>query len=103
MSPSSKPPSAGNSDEPIRTPGLKGGIATPASHVYFSQRLRLHYIDWGNPQATTMVLVHGIHDHCRTWDDLVAQFADRFHIIAPDLRGHGDSAWVQGSAYHYLD
>lgn len=96
------PPSA-NSNNPTLPSGFKGPVATPASHVYFSQRLRLHYIDWGNPQAPTMVLVHGIHDHCRTWDDLVAQFADRYHVIAPDLRGHGDSAWVQGSAYHYLD
>jgi len=23
----------------------------PSSHIYFSQRLRLHYVDWGNPDA----------------------------------------------------
>ena len=75
----------------------------PASHVLFSQRLRLHYIDWGNEAAPAMVLVHGIHDHCRTWDDMIAAFATDYHIVAPDLRGHGDSEWVRGSSYDYLD
>jgi pimeloyl-ACP methyl ester carboxylesterase len=75
----------------------------PMSHTYFSQRLRLHYVDWGNEDAPTMVLVHGIHDHCRTFDDLASEFAASFHVIAPDLRGHGDSEWVNGSNYHYID
>ncbi len=77
--------------------------AVPASHIYFSQRLRLHYIEWGDKDAPAMVLVHGIHDHCRTWDHLASQFVERYHIVAPDLRGHGDSDWVRGSGYHYLD
>ncbi|MEM7079033.1 MAG: alpha/beta hydrolase [Pseudomonadota bacterium] len=76
---------------------------TPASHIFFSERLRLHYIDWGNSDAPTMVLVHGIQDHGRTWDDLVAYFASDYHVVVPDLRGHGDSEWVRGSSYHYLD
>ncbi|MEM9623158.1 MAG: alpha/beta hydrolase, partial [Pseudomonadota bacterium] len=40
-------------------------LASPASHIFFSQRLRLHYIDWGNNAAPPMVLVHGMQDHCR--------------------------------------
>ncbi len=78
-------------------------LSAPASHIFFSQRLRLHYIDWGNRNAPPMVLVHGMQDHCRTWDDLAVHLKDRFHLVAPDLRGHGDSDWVRGSAYHYLD
>lgn len=75
----------------------------PASHIYFSQRLRLHYAEWGNPDGPPLLMVHGIHDHCRTWDDLVPELADRFRLVAPDLRGHGDSEWVRGAAYHYTD
>ena len=74
-----------------------------ASHVFFSQRLRLHYVDWGNAGAPAMVLVHGIHDHCRTWDSWAEAFGEQYHVVAPDLRGHGDSEWVRGSSYHYLD
>jgi pimeloyl-ACP methyl ester carboxylesterase len=78
-------------------------VPTPTSHTYFSQRLRLHYVDWGNADAPTMLLVHGIHDHCRTFDDLALEFAADYHVVAPDLRGHGDSEWVNGSSYHYID
>ncbi len=71
----------------------------PASHVYFSQRLRLHYVDWGNEGAPPMLLVHGGRDHCRNWDWVAEAFRDEFHIIAPDLRGHGDSQWSMGGSY----
>jgi len=40
----------------------------PTSRIYFSQRLRLHYVDWGNAGAPPLVLVHGGRDHCRNWD-----------------------------------
>ena len=44
----------------------------PTSRIYFSQRLRLHYVDWGNPEAPPLLLVHGGRDHCRNWDWLAA-------------------------------
>jgi pimeloyl-ACP methyl ester carboxylesterase len=69
------------------------------SHTYISQRLRLHYLDWGNPDAPPLVLVHGGRDHARSWDWVVERFRDRWHIIAPDLRGHGDSQWLQDGGY----
>lgn len=75
----------------------------PTSNVYFSQRLRLHYADWGNRDAPAMLLVHGVQDHCHTWDWFAEAFAERYHVLAPDLRGHGDSEWVRGSSYHPVD
>ena len=75
----------------------------PSSHFYFSQRLRLHYVDWGNPDAPPMILIHGGRDHCRNWDWVAEAFRDDYHIIAPDLRGHGDSQWVIGSSYNQID
>ena len=30
--------------------------------------MRLHYVDWGNPDAPPLLLVHGGRDHCRNWD-----------------------------------
>lgn len=75
----------------------------PTSHTYFSQRLRLHYVDWGNPDAPPMLLIHGGRDHCRNWDWVAERFKDDYHIIAPDLRGHGDSQWVIGSSYNLID
>ena len=71
----------------------------PTSHFYVSQRLRLHYVDWGNEGAPPLVLVHGGRDHCRNWDWVAQRLRDRYHVIAPDLRGHGDSEWAVGGGY----
>ena len=75
----------------------------PTSHSYFSQRLRLHYLDWGNDAAPDLLLVHGVHDHCHSWDWLAQSLREHFHVVAPDLRGHGDSEWSLGSPYSYLE
>jgi pimeloyl-ACP methyl ester carboxylesterase len=71
----------------------------PTSHSYFSQRLRLHYVDWGNAAAPPLLLVHGGRDHCRNWDWVAQALRDDYHIVAPDLRGHGDSEWMRGGTY----
>ena len=73
--------------------------AGPTSRIYFSQRLRLHYVDWGNPQAPPLILLHGGRDHCRNWDWVAADLRRDYHVIAPDLRGHGDSAWSASGHY----
>jgi pimeloyl-ACP methyl ester carboxylesterase len=75
----------------------------PAARSYYSQRLRLHYVDWGNEGAPPLLLVHGGRDHCRNWDWVARALRDRYHIIAPDLRGHGDSQWMVGGSYAMVD
>jgi pimeloyl-ACP methyl ester carboxylesterase len=71
----------------------------PTSNSFISQRLKLHYADWGNEGAPPLLLVHGGRDHCRSWDWVAERLADRYHVIAPDLRGHGDSAWSPDANY----
>lgn len=71
----------------------------PTSYSFVSQRLRLNYLDWGNPDAPTLILVHGGRDHARSWDWIARALRDDWHIICPDLRGHGDSAWSPDGAY----
>ncbi len=71
----------------------------PTSRIYFSQRLRLHYVDWGNPTAPPLLLVHGGRDHCRNWDWVAAALRRDWHVLAPDLRGHGDSQWSPDGNY----
>lgn len=78
-------------------------IHGPTSHSYFSQRLRLHYVDWGNSGAPPLLMVHGGRDHCRNWDWAAQALRDEYHIIAPDLRGHGDSQWMVGGTYTIAD
>lgn len=74
--------------------------AGPTSHSFISQRLRLHYLDWGNPDAPPLLLLHGGRDHARSWDWVARELQDDWHIIAPDWRGHGDSAWAPDGDYN---
>ena len=71
----------------------------PTANSFISQRLRLHYVDWGNPDAPPLILQHGGRDHCRSWDWVAEELAKDWHVIAPDLRGHGDSAWAPDGNY----
>ncbi|WGM39341.1 alpha/beta hydrolase [Caulobacter sp. NIBR1757] len=73
--------------------------AGPTSHSFMSQRLRLNYLDWGNPGAPTLVLQHGGQDHARSWDWVARALRRDWHVVCPDLRGHGDSAWSPDGAY----
>ena len=61
----------------------------PTSRFYESHGLRLHYADWGNETAPLLLLIHGGRDHCRNWDWVAESLRHDYHVIAPDLRGHG--------------
>ncbi|MAG29549.1 MAG: alpha/beta hydrolase [Deltaproteobacteria bacterium] len=74
-------------------------IVGPASSYYVSQRLKLHFADWGNEEKPPLLLVHGGRDHARSWDWVARALREDYHVIAPDLRGHGDSAWSIGGQY----
>lgn len=72
----------------------------PTSKFYDSQGLKLHYLDWGNTEAPLLILIHGMHDHARSWDWVARRLCADWHVIAVDLRGHGDSAWSPDGVYH---
>lgn len=74
-------------------------VSDLTSRTYISQRLRLHYVDWGNPEAPPLLLLHGGRDHCRNWDWIARELRSEYHVIAPDLRGHGDSQWSPDGSY----
>src|SRR5262249_9632925 len=65
--------------------------------------LRLHYFDWGNASAAPVVCVHGYTSSAEAFNALARHFQDRFHFIALDVRGHGESAWSPTGAYQYSD
>ena len=75
----------------------------PTSHYFYSQRLKLHYVDWGNADKPPLLLIHGGRDHARNWDWVAQDLRRDYHIIAPDLRGHGDSQWAIGGSYAMVD
>ncbi|WP_324262426.1 alpha/beta hydrolase [Altererythrobacter sp. H2] len=71
----------------------------PTSQTFISQRTRLHYADWGNEGAPPLILQHGGRDHCRSWDWVAEELRHDWHVICPDLRGHGDSEWTNTGYY----
>ncbi len=53
----------------------------------------ISYIEWRSHligQKPTILLLHATGFHGRLWDQIAAQLSDH-HVIAPDLRGHGQS------------
>jgi pimeloyl-ACP methyl ester carboxylesterase len=78
-------------------------IVGPTSHYFYSQRLKLHYVDWGSADKPALLLIHGGRDHARNWDWVAQELRRDYHIIAPDLRGHGDSQWAIGGSYAMVD
>ena len=61
--------------------------------------LRLHVVDWGNSGRQPMVLIHGLDRVARTFDSVAAHFSSTHHVIAYDMRGHGDSSWDPQGRY----
>ena len=54
--------------------------------------MRLHVREWGDPAAPAVVCVHGVQAFGGRFSRLAEErLADRYHVIAVDLRGHGRS------------
>jgi pimeloyl-ACP methyl ester carboxylesterase len=51
--------------------------------------LHVHYAEAGDPAADTLLLVHGWPQNWWAWRRLIGPLSERFHVIAPDLRGLG--------------
>jgi lipase len=55
--------------------------------------MRLHVHEWGDAGAPPLVCLHGVTSHGGRFHRLAERLASRFHVLAPDLRGHGRSPW----------
>jgi pimeloyl-ACP methyl ester carboxylesterase len=62
---------------------------------------RLFYREAGPPDAPALVLLHGFPASSFMFRDLIPRLADRWHVVAPDLLGFGDSDAPAGFAYSF--
>jgi len=69
------------------------------SHTVVRDSIRLHHLEWGERGRPAVVLVHGSRLHAHVWNDFCRRSADRYHLIAVDQRGHGDSGWAPEDGY----
>lgn len=58
--------------------------------VRLANGLRLTYVELGDPKGEPLLLLHGYTDSSRSWS-LIAPHLDRYRLLIPDQRGHGDS------------
>lgn len=61
--------------------------------------LRIHYLEWGDGGKPPLIMLHGIGRDAHSFDHIAPRFARDYHVMAMDLRGHGDSAWHPDGAY----
>jgi esterase len=69
-------------------------IVQPEDRWFELNGTRFHYLDWGNASLPPLVLLHGGGLTAHTSDMASLLLRDRYHIIALDQRGHGDSGWT---------
>jgi pimeloyl-ACP methyl ester carboxylesterase len=72
------------------------------SHFHDIRGLRYHVRTWGKPGAPKLFLLHGWMDVAASFQFLVDSFEREWHVIAPDWRGFGLSAWM-GDSYWFPD
>ena len=63
------------------------------------RRQRFHYLEWGDPAAPPIVLLHGGHQSAHSWDLVSLHLARHYRVLALDQRGHGDSEWARDVEY----
>jgi pimeloyl-ACP methyl ester carboxylesterase len=68
--------------------------ALPEDKFIQIDNLSLHYLEWGNPDAVAMVLLHGLCGNAHYWDFFARNVTGEYHLLAVDQRGHGDSDWA---------
>jgi esterase len=77
--------------------------AQPTAERVTVNGLQLRYLDWGNSEKPALVCVHGYTGSAEAFNGFARHFRDRFHIVALDVRGHGESAWSEAGSYGYTD
>jgi pimeloyl-ACP methyl ester carboxylesterase len=75
------------------------GAAQPADRFVTVDGLRIHYLDWGAAGRQPLVLIHGLDRTAHTFDHLAPHFTARYHVLAFEMRGHGDSGWDREGRY----
>jgi pimeloyl-ACP methyl ester carboxylesterase len=61
--------------------------------------LTLSALEWGEPGRPPLCFLHGGSAHAHWFDGVIPPFADRYHVLSLDQRGHGASDWPPEPAY----
>jgi len=61
--------------------------------------LGLRYLEWGSAGSPPIVLMHGFSSTAAAWTRVGEALSSEYRLVAPDLRGHGQSAWDPHQRY----
>jgi pimeloyl-ACP methyl ester carboxylesterase len=64
--------------------------------VRLATGVRLRYAEQGDRHGAAVILLHGYSDSWFSWSRVLPLIPARYRVIAPDLRGHGDSEQPTG-------
>ncbi|WP_435359498.1 alpha/beta fold hydrolase [Haloarchaeobius sp. DFWS5] len=65
--------------------------------------VRLHYVEAGDPDDETIVLVHGFPEFWYSWHHQIPALTDAgYHVVAPDMRGYNRSEKPHGVAAYRI-
>lgn len=72
-------------------------------HYRYQQtgNVKVFYREAGDPQAPTLLMLHGFAGSSFMFRDLISQLADRYHLIAPDLPAFGFTKAPERGDYAY--
>ncbi|AMU95111.1 MAG: alpha/beta fold hydrolase [Sphingopyxis sp.] len=83
-------------------PAATAASAHPTSYHFATVNGRkIFYREAGDPAAPTILLLHGFPSSSQMYRDLIPQLADKFHIIAPDYVGFGQSDAPSAAEFDY--
>ena len=52
-----------------------------------------HYVECGNKDAEPIIFLHGLAETWKVWKEVMKPFCDKYHAIAFDTEGMGQSVW----------
>ncbi|WP_432893780.1 alpha/beta fold hydrolase [Kribbella sp. CA-245084] len=64
---------------------------------------RIAVYDYGNPDAPTLICVHGYPDNASLWEPVAERLTTDFHVITYDVRGAGESDQPSPTSAYALD
>src|SRR5882724_11717472 len=85
---------------------LAQGKEHPMEHPTFYRTIQIDglsifYREAGPKDATTLLLLHGLPSSSRMFEPLFARLSDRYHLVAPDYPGFGQSDWPDPKKFSY--
>lgn len=77
--------------------------ASGRSVVVPAGAVRVRAMVWGRDDDPSVVLVHGNGAHAQWWEPILPTLVPGWRVVAPDLRGHGQSTWPAAPDYGMAD